>query len=284
VFPHRQRGARETLAVALGITAAIGVVEVLGALLSNSLALLGDAVHNFVDTTALAIALASLSVTMRAPSRRQTFGYHRAEVLGAWVNGIVLLVVAAYIAVRAVDRLFRPEVVQGPVMLGIAVLGLAVNGVALAFLRSFRATSIGARGAFLHVLSDAVTSVGVIVAGVLVWQFDAPLADPAVAVLIVAFIVRGAVGLLRDSGRILMESAPSEVEEQAVRRLLTSEPAVRGVHDIHLWSLTSGVNALTAHVEVGEMPLAEAVALKERLKAKLEGAGVRHVVLEVDTR
>ena len=265
MFPHRQRGARETLAVALGITAAIGVVEVLGALLSNSLALLGDAVHNFVDTTALAIALASLSVTMRAPSRRQTFGYHRAEVLGAWVNGIVLLVVAAYIAVRAVDRLFRPEVVQGPVMLGIAVLGLAVNGVALAFLRSFRATSIGARGAFLHVLSDAVTSVGVIVAGVLVWQFDAPLADPAVAVLIVAFIVRGAVGLLRDSGRILMESAPSEVEEQAVRRLLTSEPAVRGVHDIHLWSLTSGVNALTAHVEVGEMPLAEAVALKERL-------------------
>lgn len=284
MFPQRRRGARETVGIALGITAAIGVVEVLGALLSNSLALLGDAVHNFVDTTALAIALASLSVMSRAPSRRQTFGYHRAEVLGAWVNGIVLLLVAAYIAVRAVDRLYRPEPVQGPVMLGIAVLGLAVNGVALAVLRSFRKASIGARGAFLHILSDTVTSVGVIVAGVLVWRFDAPLADPAVAVLIVAFIVRGAVGLLRDSGRILMESAPPEVEEGAVRTLLTSEPAVRGVHDIHLWSLTSGVNALTAHVEVGDMPLADAVALKERLKAKLEGAGVGHVVLEVDTR
>ncbi len=284
VFPHRQRGARETLAVALGITAAIGVVEVLGALLSNSLALLGDAVHNFVDTTALAIALASLSVSARAPSRRQTFGYHRAEVLGAWANGIVLLVVAAYIAVRAVDRMLRPEPVQGPLMLGIAVLGLAVNGTALAVLRSHRSSSIGARGAFLHVLSDAVTSVGVIVAGVLVWRFGVALADPAVAVLIVAFIVRGAVGLLRDSGRILMEAAPPEVDERAVRAILDSEPAVRGVHDVHLWSLTSGMNALTAHVEVGEMPLAEAVALKERLKARLADAGVGHVVIEVDAR
>lgn len=284
VFPRRHRGARETVAIALIITAGIGVVEVLGALLSNSLSLLGDAAHNFIDTTALGIALASLSVLARAPSRRQTFGYQRAEVLGAWVNGIVLLLVAGYVGVRAVERLFRPEPVQGPVMLGIAILGLAVNGVALAFLRSFRTSSIGARAAFLHVLSDTVTSVGVIVAGVLVWQFDMPLADPAVAVFIVAFIVRGAVGLLRDSGRILMEAAPKDLDEGRILRLLTDEPAVCGVHDLHVWSLTSGVNALTAHVEVEDMPLAEAVALKERLKAKLESAGAGHVVLEVDMR
>jgi len=198
------------------------------------------------------------------------------------VNGIVLLLVAGYIAIRAVERFSRPEPVQGPIMLGIAILGLVVNGVALAFLRSFRTSSIGTRAAFLHVLSDTVTSVGVIVAGVLVWRFDAPLADPAVGVFIVAFIVRGAVGLLRDSGRILMEAAPKDLDEGRVLRLLTDEPAVRGVHDLHVWSLTSGVNALTAHVEVEDMPLAEAVALKERLKAKLESAGAGHVVLEVD--
>ncbi len=270
--------------MALGITAGIGVIEVLGALLSNSLALLGDAVHNFIDATALGIALTSLSVLARAPSRRQTFGYHRAEVLGAWANGTVLLLVAAFIAVRAVERLSRPEPVQGPVMLGIAILGLAVNGVALAFLRSFRTSSIGARGAFLHVLSDTVTSAGVIVAGVLVWRFDVPLADPAVALLIVAFVAWGAAGLLRDSGRILMEAAPRDLDERRILKLLTDEPAVRGVHDLHVWSLTSGVNALTAHVEVGDMPLVEAVALKERLKAKLESAGAGHVVLEVDVR
>jgi len=282
VFPGRHRGARETVAVALGITAAIGVVEVIGALVSNSLSLLGDAAHNFIDTTALGIALASLSMLARAPSRRQTFGYQRAEVLGAWANGIVLLLAAGFIAIRAFERLLRPEPVQGPVMLGIAVLGLAVNGVALAFLRSFRMSSIGARGAFLHVLSDTVTSAGVIVAGVLVWRFDVPLADPAIAIVIVAFVVRGAIGLLRDSGRILLEAAPKDLDEGKIRRLLTDEPAVRGVHDLHVWSLTSGVNALTAHVAVGTMPLAEAVALKERLKAKLEGAGAGHVVLEVD--
>jgi cobalt-zinc-cadmium efflux system protein len=282
VFPQRHWGARETVGIALGITAGIGVVEVLGALLSNSLSLLGDAVHNFIDTTALGIALASLSVLARAPSRRHTFGYQRTEVLGAWANGILLLLVAGFIAVRSVERLFRPEPVQGPVMLSIAILGLAVNGVALAFLRSFRLSSIGARAAFLHVLSDTVTSVGVIVAGVLVWRFDAPLADPAVAVFIVAFIARGAVGLLRDSGRILMEATPKDLDERRVLRLLRDEPAVRGVHDLHVWSLTSGVNALTAHVEVEDMPLADAVALKERLKAKLESAGAGHVVLEVD--
>ena len=284
VFPQRHRGARETVAIALGITAGIGVVEVLGAFLSNSLSLLGDAVHNFIDTTALGIALASLSVLARAPSRRQTFGYHRAEVLGAWANGIVLLLVAGFIAVRAVERFLRPEPVQGPVMLGIAILGLAVNGIALAFLRTFRTSSIGARAAFLHVLSDTVTSMGVIVAGIFVWRFDAPLADTAVAILIVVFIVRGAVGLLRDSGRILMEATPKDLDEPTILKILTGEPAVRGVHDVHAWSLTSGVNALTAHVEVEDMPLAEAVALKERLKAKLEGAGAGHIVLEVDMR
>ncbi len=282
VFPQRHRGARETVAIALGITAAIGVVEVLGAFYSNSLSLLGDAVHNFVDTTALGIALASLSVLTRAPSRRQTFGYQRAEVLGAWVNGIVLLLVAGFLVVRAFERLFRPEPVQGPVMLSIAILGLAVNGIALSFLRSFRTSSIGARAAFLHVLSDTVTSVGVIVAGVLVWEFNLALADPAIAVIIVAFIVRGAVGLLRDSGRILMEAAPRDLDEGRILSFFRDEPAVRGVHDLHVWSLTSGVTALTAHVEIEEMPLAEAIALKERLKSKLAGAGVGHVVLEID--
>lgn len=282
VFPRRHRGAKETVAIALAITAGIGVVEVVGALLSNSLSLLGDAVHNFVDTTALAIALASLSVLARAPSKRQTFGYQRAEVLGAWANGIVLLLVAGFIAFRAVERLARPEPVEGPVMLAIAILGLAVNGVALAFLRTHRSSSIGARGAFLHVLSDTVTSVGVIVAGVLVWQFDVPLADPAVAILIVAFVARGGIGLLRDSGRILMEASPKDLTEGTVLKLLTEDSAVRGVHDLHLWSLTSGAHALTAHVEVADMPLAEAVALKERLKSKLEATGVGHVVLEID--
>ena len=282
VYTQRRRGARRTVAIALGITAAIGVVEVLGALFSNSLSLLGDAVHNFIDTTALGIALASLSVVSRAPTRRQTFGYHRAEVLGAWVNGIVLLLVAVFVAYRAADRLFHPEPVLAPVMLSIAILGLAVNGVALVFLHSFRGSSIGARGAFLHVLSDTVTSVGVIVAGVIVLLFDIPLADPIAAIFIVAFIVRGAVSLLRDSGRILMEGAPKDIDEGAILRLLTEQPRVIGVHDLHVWSFTTGVNALSAHVEVEDMPLAEAVELKERLKARLEVEGLGHVVLEMD--
>lgn len=282
VFPQRHQGARRTVAIALGITLLMGFVEVAGGLLSNSLALQGDAAHMFMDSAALGIAFASLSFLTRTPQGRQTFGYHRVEVLGALVNGLLLVGISAYIVVRAYKRFLHPEPVQGPLMLVIAVLGLAVNLAALAMLHRHESASLGARGAFLHILSDAITSVATIVAGVLVWQYGLVVADPIIALLIVAFILRGAFSLLRDSGRILLEAAPATRDPAALEHALRGEPGVRGVHDLHLWSLTSGVDALTAHIEVGEMPLAEAIGLKERLKEKMRAMGVEHVVLELD--
>lgn len=282
VFPSRHRGARRTIATALAITLVMGAVEVAGGLLSNSLSLQADAAHMFMDSAALSIALAGLALLSREPRGRQTFGYHRAEVLGALLNGMLLVGIAAYVLWRAYERLLRPEPVQGPLMLAVAVLGLAVNGVALLLLHRHDGSSLGARGASLHILSDAVTSVAAIVAGALVWLYGLQLADPVIALLIVAFILRGAVGLLRESGGVLMEAAPPTMDADAVGRMLREPEGVRDAHDLHLWSLTPGVDALTAHVEVGDMGLVEAIALKERLKDRLHAAGFVHVVLELD--
>ena len=281
-FPHRYRAARRTVAVALAITVVMGFVELAGGVLSNSLALQGDAAHMFVDTAALSIALAGLALAARPPASRKTFGYHRAEVLGALLNGLLLVAIAGYVVWRAFGRFLNPEPVQGPLMLLIAVVGLIANGAALVLLRRQRSDSIGARGAFLHVLSDAATSVAAIFAGVLVWRYSLFVADPIISLVIVAFIVRGALGLLRESGDILMEAASRSVDQAEIGRLLRAEPGVRAVHDIHVWSLSAGVVALTAHIEVTEMPLAEAMALKDRLKERLRRVAIEHVVLELD--
>jgi cobalt-zinc-cadmium efflux system protein len=281
--PRSHGAAKRTLGIAVAITLLMGLVEVAGGLWSNSLALQGDAAHMFMDTAALSIALASLSVLAREPTRRQTFGYHRAEVLGALVNGLLLTGIAAYVVWRAYERLLDPAPVQGPLMLGVAVLGLAANGVALALVHRHESDSLGARGAFLHILSDAVTSVATIVAGLLVWLYGLTIADPLIALLIVAFILRGAFGLLRESAAILMEAAPRALDPARIEALLRAEPGVRGVHDVHAWSLTSGMSALTAHVEVDAgSSLEAAIALKERLKAMLAKEGVGHAVLELD--
>lgn len=281
-FPERHHGARRTVGAALAITVVMGAVELAGGLLSNSLALQGDAAHMFMDAAALAIAFASLSYLTRSPRGRQTFGWHRVEVLGALLNGLLLVAISGYVLWRAYGRLLHPEEVQGPLMLAVAVVGLAVNGVALALLHRHESASLGARGAFLHILSDTITSVATIVAGVLVWQYGIVLADPLIALLIVAFILRGAAGLVRDSAEVLLEAAPAKVDRAGLEAFLRGQPGVRGVHDVHVWSLTAGVTALSAHVEVPDMPLRDAVALKEALKAGLHERGVEHVVLELD--
>jgi cobalt-zinc-cadmium efflux system protein len=281
-FPDRHHGARRTVGTALAITLLMGAVEVVGGILSNSLALLGDAAHMFTDSAALALAYAGVALLARPPSQRLTFGWHRFEVLGALLNGVLLVGISGYVLWAAWQRLLHPQPVEGPLMMGVALLGLVVNVVALALLHKHESSSLGARGAFLHILSDAVTSVATIVAGALVWLQGLVLADAVIAVLIVAFVLRGALGLLRDSGRILLEAASPSVDPARLEALLRAEPGVVGVHDVHAWSLTRGVEALTAHVEVQDMPFAEAIALKERLKARLHGEGVDHVVLELD--
>ncbi|GAA4371113.1 cation diffusion facilitator family transporter [Agromyces bauzanensis] len=252
---HGAAANRTRLVVAIAIIAAFLVVQVVGGLLSGSLALLADAGHMASDLIGLVVALIAAMVAARPATDRQTYGYRRAEVLGALVNGVVLVVVAGSVAISAIDRLVtggegEAHEVQGGPMLVVAVLGLAANVAAMLVLRGGAAESINMRGAYLEVLGDLIGSVLVIVAGgvILVTGFDA--ADPIASLLIAALIVPRALALLREVVRVLFESAPPDTDVAEIRDHLLGTPGVVAVHDVHVWQITSGSPVFSAHVEV----------------------------------
>jgi cobalt-zinc-cadmium efflux system protein len=243
---------RRRLVIAIAITASVLVVEVVGALVSGSLALLADAGHMTSDLLGLGIALVATVVAARPATDRHTFGFQRGEVLGALVNGLILAVVGAYVAVQGVQRLLAPEgpEVDGGVMLLAAGIGLVANVAALVVLRGGAGRSIGLRGAYLEVLGDAFGSVATIVAGVVIALTGFGRADAIASLVIAALIVPRAAVLLRDVVRVLTESTPVGTEPERIRAHLLETPGVTAVHDVHVWAITSGSPVFTAHVVV----------------------------------
>ncbi|KQY98812.1 cation transporter [Microbacterium sp. Root53] len=251
---HGIRGgdSRRLLAVSLGITASVFVVQVAGAWISGSLALFADAAHMLADAGALLIALLASVVAARPADDRRTYGYQRAEVLGALLNGVVLIALCVWIAVEAVQRLLAPEepVVAGGWMLAVALVGLAANAAAAWLLHRAQRRSINVRGAYLEVLGDMAGSVAVIAAALVVLLTGWTRADAIASLLIAAFIVPRAIGLLREVFSVLAESAPKGTKVAEIRAHLLRAPGVRDVHDVHVWQLTRGAPVFTAHVVV----------------------------------
>ena len=255
----RGAAARRLLAISLAITSVVMVVQIVGSALSGSLALLADAGHMFADAAALVIALIASSVAARPADDRRTFGYQRAEVLGALINGVILIVLAVWIAVEAIQRLMAPDQVEvaGGLMLLVAVIGLIANACALWLLSAAQRTSINVRGAYLEVMGDLLGSAAVIVAAVLVLTTGWMQADAVASLLIAAMIVPRAMGLLREVISVLSESSPQGVQVQTIREHILSTPGVVDVHDLHVWQLTRGAPVFTAHVVVDADALSE---------------------------
>lgn len=248
---------RRRLWLVLAVTGGVAVVELVGALLSGSLALLADAGHMFTDTAAIVLALSASYVATLPASPRRTFGYHRAEILAALINAVVLLGVCGYLAVAGVRRLLDPAPVEAGLMLVFAGVGLAANLVSLALLAARQGQSLNMRGAFLEVLGDAFGSVAAIVAGVVVLATGWERADSIASLAIAVLILPRAWSLLRDCTRVLLESAPPGVEVETVRHHLLHADGVVDVHDLHAWLITSGMPALSAHVTVTDEALAD---------------------------
>ncbi len=227
------------------------VAEVVGGLLSNSLALLADAGHMLSDVASLVLALIAMRVAQRPPTLRRTFGYQRAEILAALANGAALLAASVWIVVEAWQRMHAPAEVAGLPMLAIATGGLAVNLIAMAILHGGHDAGLNERGVWLHVMTDALGSVGAMLAGVAVWKFQWMWADPVISVIIAVLVAVSSWRLLRETVDVLMESAPSHVDVAAVRASLGRIDGVRAVHDLHIWSIGSGTVALAGHVQVG---------------------------------
>ena len=253
------RANRARLLITIGIVSVVLVVEVIGGILSGSLALFADAGHMLSDLTGLLVALVALTMAARPATDARTFGHRRAEVFGALANGLILLVVVGFVVAEAVTRLIEPVIapVQAPLMLIVAVLGAIANTVGLLVLRGGAKDSINMRGAYLEVLGDLVGSVAVIVAAVVILLTGFERADAIASLAIAALIVPRALGLLRDVIRVLSQGTPRGTDVALIREHVLSKPGVVSVHDVHVWSITPGSNVFSAHIVVDHAVFSE---------------------------
>ena len=267
---------------AFGLTAIFLIAEVIGGLLAQSLALISDAAHMFTDTAALAIALAAIRIGKRPADKLRTFGYYRFEILAAAFNAVLLFFVALYILYEAYQRFHQPPQIESGVMLIVAVIGLVVNLISMRLLRAGADKSLNIKGAYLEVWSDMLGSIGVIVGALLIRYFGWTWVDSAVAVLIALWVLPRTWRLLRESVNVLLEGVPSGVALDQIETAIQTTPGVASVHDLHIWSITSGKVSLTAHVVCDET-VADPSDVAKRLRAVLaERFDIHHSTIQVE--
>ncbi len=276
---------RKQLAAVLAITAGIAAAEVAGAIVSGSLVLLADAAHMAADAGGVGLSLLAAYMATRPATDRRTFGYARAEILAATVNALVLLAMAVFIIVEAARRIASPPPVGSAVMVIFGVIALAGNGASLMLLRRGQAESMNVRGAFLEVASDTFGAIAVIVTGIVVATTGFAIADPIASLAVAVLILPRTWRLLRDAVDVLLEASPRGVDLTQVRTHMTALDGVVGVHDLHAWTITSGLPVLSAHVVVDPLVLANgrSAAMLDALQACLHGHfDVAHSTFQIE--
>jgi len=272
---------RRYLLTALIMLAAFMAAEVITAVLSGSLALLSDAGHMLSDVGAIGGALWAISLAARPPSGKWTYGWKRAEILSAAANGITLLVVGGIVTAEAIARLIHPPAVEGGPVIAVAVAGIIVNIAATWVLARANRSRLNVEGAFRHVLTDLYGFIGTVIAGIIIVTTGFTRVDAIASLLVVALMVKAAWGLLRDSGRVLLEAAPEGMNLEDLRAHLAGVPHVLGVHDLHAWTVTSGQPALSAHVVIEDSCFNDGHA--PRLLDQLQNCLVGHFDVEHST-
>jgi cobalt-zinc-cadmium efflux system protein len=276
-----RRAHRRALRIAFALTASFTVVEIVGGLLTGSLALLADAVHMLSDNLSLALALLAVRLAARPSTPQRSYGYKRAEILAALFNGVALIAVSIWILYEAFQRLDSPEPVAGVGMLAVATAGMLANLAALRVLMPGSGENLNLRGAMRHVLADLAGSVGAIAAALVIVTTGFDRADPIIGALIAVLVALSAVPIIRDSVRILLEQAPAGLDAEEVGNALAAAPGVTSVHDLHVWTITSGFAALSAHVLVAADE--DCHARRRELERLLgERFGLSHTTLQMD--
>jgi cobalt-zinc-cadmium efflux system protein len=272
---------RRDLSLTLVLTASYCLVEFVGGIFTNSLALLSDAGHMLSDVAALGLSLFAIRLAQLPPTANKTFGYHRVEILAALVNALLLWVIVALIFREAFHRFLTPPQVKSTGMIAVATVGLGVNLVSLFVLNRSQAESLNVRAAFVHVLGDALGSIGAVLAGVAILVAGWYVADPLVSVGIGLLILYSSWGIIRDSVDILMQSTPRGMRLEEVEECLLGIEGVRQVHDLHIWTLTSGMYHLSAHLVIrgDNEPHAIIEAAQTRLRERF---GINHTTVQVD--
>jgi cobalt-zinc-cadmium efflux system protein len=272
---------RRWLAIALGLIATFMVVEVVIGVLAGSLALITDAGHMLTDAAAIVLALLAIRLAARPARGRYTYGLKRAEILSAQANGITLLLLAAYFVFEGVRRLISPHEVEGALVFFTALVGIAVNVAATWCISKANRSSLNVEGAYQHILNDLFAFIATAIAGAVVWLTGFAQADAIAALVVAALMVKAGWGLVRASGRIFLEAAPTGIDPARVGEQMAAVDAVRQVHDLHIWEITSGQPALSAHVLVART--ADCHAVRVEIEALLHGDhGVDHTTVQVD--
>jgi len=271
------------LKIVLAIVLAIVAIEVTGGILSNSLALLGDAGHMLVDALALGLSLFAIVMAKRPATATRTYGYHRIEIMAALANGITLALISFYIFYEAYQRFSAPPVVNTSLMLLVATIGLAANLTGVVLLRGVRHGSLNMRAAFWHVLGDTISSIGVIVAGIIISVTGWGIVDPIIAVFIGCIILWGAIRLVSESADILLEAVPRNIEVGRVVEMIKSVPGIKDLHDVHIWTITSGMHALSAHVVIEDQTVSRSAEVVQSMNHDLaERFNIRHTTLQLE--
>ncbi len=245
-----RRKGKKALSLSMALTLSFMICEIVGGLVSHSLALLADAGHMVTDSLGLSFALFAFWISEKPPTQRMSYGFHRTEILVALANGVILVNVVLFIFLEAFKRLGSPQPIASGVMLVLAFLGFVVNLASARILKGVKGSNLNLQGAFFHVVSDLIGSLGVFVAGLAVRFFRWPYADPLTGMIIGCLIIFSAWKLLKDSVSVLLEAAPSHIDLEILEESLRSIEGVKAVHDLHVWTISSGREALSAHLDI----------------------------------
>jgi len=271
------------LKTVLAIVLAVMAAEIIGGILSNSLALLSDAGHMLVDALALGLSLFAITIAQRPATLTKTYGYHRVEIMAALANGTTLILVSLFIFYEAYHRFLEPPVVQTPLMLLIATIGLIANLTGILLLRKVGRSNLNIKAAFWHIVGDTISSVGVIVGGIIISVTGWYIADSIIAVFIGGIILWGAVRLVSESVDILLEAVPKHIQVDKVVQTIKNVSGVDDVHDIHVWTITSGMHALSAHLRIEDQKVSQSAEIVETVSHDLARYfNITHTTLQLE--
>ncbi len=276
-------GGKKDILIALSITFLMMVAEVVGGLLANSLALLSDAGHMLTDNLALLLSFFAMTFASLPATERRTYGFYRLEILAAFVNGIVLVLISLFIMYHAYLRMVHPQPVQGILMLVVAAVGLVANIIGAFFLHKHSKTSLNVRGAYLHIVGDALSSIGVVIGGIIIIFTGWYLIDPILSIMIALVIIYGAWSLVKESVNILLESAPAHLAVETIAEALGEIEGVREAYHIHLWTITSGVYALSACVVIDDQLVSKSRDVLNEIRSLLsEKFNILHNTIQLE--
>jgi cobalt-zinc-cadmium efflux system protein len=278
-----ERSAEKKLKIPIILTAFILIAELVGGVISNSLALLSDAAHVFFDLFALTLSWIALNLAAKPMSAARTFGFHRTEIFAALTNGITLFIISILIFHEAYERLASPPLIKTTEMLIIACIGFAVNLYVVFRLKGHATTDLNIKSAFLHALGDTISSIGVIIGAVLIMLTGYYAIDAIISVFIGAIILIGSVRVIRDSAHILLEGTPPHIDIGKVSKAISTVVGVKGVHDLHVWGICSHITAASAHVVVEDVKMSDIDALSKEIKDRMAGFNITHTTFQFES-